>query len=43
MQVFDTMLFQLLTAGPQAPSWLVFTAFAIAIAVVPLVAIGLVF
>jgi undecaprenyl-diphosphatase len=38
----DTTLFQLLTAGPDAPGWLVLFASALATAVVPLVALGLV-
>lgn len=41
IQVIDTTLFQLLTAGPQAPGWLVFTAFEMASAVAPLVTLGL--
>jgi undecaprenyl-diphosphatase len=41
MRVLDTTLFQLLTAGAQAPGWLVFTASVMASAVVPLVTLGL--
>lgn len=41
MQVVDTTLFQLLTAWPQAPGWLVSTASVMASAVVPLVTLGL--
>ena len=37
----DTTLFRLLTAGPDAPGWLVVFATAMATAVVPLVAMGL--
>jgi hypothetical protein len=42
MQALDTFLFQLLTAGPAAPGWLVLGASVLASAVVPLVAVGLV-
>lgn len=42
MQALDTTLFQLLTAGPAAPDWLVFVATVFASAVVPLAAVGLV-
>lgn len=42
MQALDTFLFQLLTAGPSAPGWLVVVASVLASAVVPLVGVGLV-
>lgn len=42
MQAFDTFLFQLLTAGPAAPGWLVLVASVLASVVVPFVAVGLV-
>ncbi len=42
MQALDTSLFQLLTAGPDVPGWLILVASALASAVVPLVAAGLV-
>lgn len=42
MQAFDTLLFQMLTAGPAAPGWLALVASVLASAVVPLVALGLV-
>ncbi len=42
MQALDTFLFQLLTAGPSAPGWLVVVASVLASTVVPLVAVGLV-
>jgi undecaprenyl-diphosphatase len=38
----DTSLFQALTAGPDAPGWLVLIAWGLATALVPLVAVGLV-
>lgn len=42
MQALDTALFQMLTAGPGAPGWLVVLATFLASAIVPLVAAGLV-
>ena len=42
MQALDTKLFHLLTAGPDAPGWLVLVASGLASAIVPLVAAGLV-
>lgn len=39
LQNLDTRLFDLLTAGPEAPAWLVSAASVIAIAVVPVVAL----
>lgn len=42
MGQLDTSLFQLLTAGPAAPEWLLLIAWGLATALVPLVAVGLV-
>lgn len=41
MQSLDTALFQMITAGPDAPGWLVMLATFLASAVVPLVGAGL--